>query len=336
MELLLTGATGFVGRNLLLRLIPDARFSRIILPVRDPEKLKMQLSMELRDAMTMDQLGDRLQIVKVSGDAWEIPGRVRPDLAIHAAGRLFGREREGYFQTNMQGSLNLARQLPEITRMIVLSSLAAGGPTPKGKESRSMDHDDAPFSFYGASKLAMEKRLQEKLGSRLLILRPPMVLGARDTATVPLFQMAKGVVRVKPGFQPKQYSWIAVDDLCDALLAAAMSQWPDDRKPFYLTGSGSITDTMLLATAAEVIAARGITLPLPHAVIQGVSILLDSIPALREAVPSLGRDRVREILPNRWVCDGSEFAKAFDWKPRRGFAETLKATAEWLKNRDKI
>ncbi len=331
MELLLTGATGFVGRNLLLRLIPDGRFSRIILPVRDPKKLKIQLSSELGDGMTLDQLGDRVQIIKVSGDAWEISGRVRPDLAIHAAGRLFGREREGYFQTNVQGSLNLAMQLPEATRMIVLSSLAAGGPTPKGEESRSMDHEDAPVSFYGASKLAMEKRLREKLGSRLLILRPPMVLGPRDTATVPLFQMAKGVVRVKPGFQPKQYSWIAVDDLCDALLAAAMSQWPDDRKPFYLTGSGSITDALLLATAAEVIAAKGVTLPLPHALIQGISLLVDSIPSLREAVPSLGRDRVREILPNRWVCDGSEFAKAFDWTPSRGFTETLQATAGWLK-----
>ncbi len=335
MQLLITGSTGFVGRNLLLHLLAEkegGRWSRIILPVRDPKKLHMQLAGEKVETDA------RLQICQVSGDAWELPAAIRPDLVIHAAGRLFGREREGYFRTNVEGSLKLAEQLPQHARMIALSSLSAGGPTPLSAEVRTIEHEDAPISFYGASKLAMERELKELLGERLLLLRPPMILGPRDTATVPLFHMAKGRLRVKPGMRPKKYSWIAVDDLCEALLAAAFSSWEgrEVSQPFYLVAEESITDKQLLAGAADALRCRGMTLPMPQMMIQWASLVIDSVPAWREAVPSLGADRVREILPQRWMADGRPFAELFTWRSRRGLAETLRATAEWLKSQGKI
>ncbi len=337
MELLITGSTGFVGRNLLLRLLAEERWNRwgkIILPVRDPEKLRVQLAGE---GIEISAPGGRLQICQVSGDAWELPPSIRPDLVIHAAGRLFGRDRKEYFKTNVEGGLNLAAQLPEGTRMILLSSLAAGGPTPDGGEARIIGDEDVPVSFYGASKLAMERELRAMLGERLLVLRPPMVLGPRDAATLPLFQMAGGWLRVKPGFAPKQYSWIAVDDLCEAILIAASSPWPRNQsRLFYLASGGVITDTQLLETAAEVIGCKGVTLPLPQALIQVVALVLDSVPSWRGAVPSLGRDRVKEILPNRWVADGRDFSEKFKWQPGRDLSKTLEETAKWLREQGKI
>ena len=336
MELLLTGSTGFVGRNLLLKLIAEERWGRIILPVRDPEKLRNQLHEELGEGIEDD---DRLHIFRVDGDAWKLPSSVRPDLVIHAAGRLFGRERAGYFQTNVEGSLALAAQLPESARVLVLSSLAAGGPTPSGAHSRTPDHEDAPVSFYWASKLAMERELKAMLGARLLVLRPPIVLGPRDAATVPLFQMVKGPLRMKPGLRPKHYSWIAIDDLCLAILAASVAEWhgkQNGHQSFYLEGTGTITDTQLLMTAAEALGRRGVTFPVPQALIRLASLAIDTVPSWRESVPSLGRDRVKEILPERWVADGRTFADQFDWLPRRGLAETLRETAEWLQAQGKI
>ncbi len=339
MELLLTGSTGFVGRNLLLKLLAERQWSRIILPVRDPKKLKLQLRGELWEDGKGDSVTARLQIFGVTGDAWELPSSVRPDLVIHAAGRLFGREQAGYFQTNVKGSLALAAQFPESARVIVLSSLAAGGPTPNGAPARTLDHADAPVSHYGASKLAMERELRAVLGGRLLVLRPPMVLGPRDAATVPLFQMVKGPFWIKPGLRSKHYSWIAVGDLCDALLAASLVEWPGNQnadRSFYLGAKETITDTQLLTTAAEVLGRRGVTFPVPYALIQLASMAIDAVPSWREAVPSLGRDRVKEILPERWVADGTDFARQFDWQPRKGLSETLRETAGWLQAQGKI
>ncbi|MFZ4716881.1 MAG: NAD-dependent epimerase/dehydratase family protein [Chthoniobacterales bacterium] len=331
MELLLTGSTGFVGRNLLLRLTSDPGLSRIILPVRDPEKLRLQLAGEgISDA--------RFHICRVTGDSWELPQGISPDLVVHAAGLLFGRRREDYFQTNVEGSLRLAAGLPRTARVIVLSSLAAGGPTPRDAEARGIHHEDRPVSLYGASKLTMERELRNRLGRRLLILRPPMVLGPRDAATLPLFKMAAGPIRIKPGFAPKHYSWIDVGDLCSAILAVAKAAIPDWQAhgPFYLGSDQRITDSELIATAAEVIEARGVTLSVPQIAIQLASLAVDAVPAWRVAAPSLGRDRVREILPSRWVCDGSVFPELFGWKPSKNLFQSLAETASWLRNGGRI
>jgi nucleoside-diphosphate-sugar epimerase len=330
MELLLTGSTGFVGRNLLLRLSASPAWSRIWLPVRDPEKLRAQLEGEGID-------DPRMVPCRVGGDLWQLPSDAVPDLAIHAAGLLFGRRREDYFSTNVEGSLRLAAQLPRTCRMILLSSLAAGGPTPAGSERRTMDHEDKPVSWYGASKLTLERELRNRLGRRLFVLRPPMVLGPRDAATVPLFRMARGAVRIKPGFAPKHYSWIDVGALCDAILAAASDLEECERHgPLYLGSEGMITDTDLIATAAEVIGSKGVILPLPQAVIRIASLAVDAVPSWRAAAPSLGIDRVREILPDRWVCDSTPFREAFGWNQGTSLRETLAETASWLKAQGKI
>lgn len=324
MELLLTGSTGFVGRNLLIRLAADPRWERILLPVRDPAKLLSQLAEEGID-------DPRMTPCRVSDDLWQLPSDAAPDLAIHAAGLLFGRRREDYFATNVEGSLRLAAQLPRTCRMILLSSLAAGGPTPRGALSRTTDHEDRPVSWYGASKLTLERELRNRLGHRLLILRPPMVLGPRDTATVPLFRMARGAVRIKPGFARKHYSWISVGGLCDAILALGADPSAGERHgPLYLGAEGTITDSQLIATAGEVIGSKGVLLPVPQGLIRIASWAVDAVPSWRVAVPSLGIDRVREILPDRWVCDPTPFCRAFGWNQEAGLKETLAETAAWL------
>jgi nucleoside-diphosphate-sugar epimerase len=326
MELLLTGSTGFVGRNLLLKLRGDTRWSRILLPVRDPEKLRFQLAGEGLD-------DGRFQPCLVTGNFWELPADCSPDFVVHAAGLLFGRRPEEYFSTNVEGTLRLMARIPRTARVIVLSSQAAGGPTPRGERARTAEHEDRPVSYYGASKLTMERELRNRLGRRLLILRPPMVLGPRDGATLPLFRMAAGAVRMKPGFSPKHYSWIEVGDLCDAILAAmpsAPSDWPG-HGPFYLDSGTVITDSELIATAAGVLGADGVTLRVPQALIRLASVVIDLVPAWRAAVPSLGRDRVREILPDRWVCDGSAFGQRFGWRPSKRLEEALAETAAWLR-----
>ena len=330
MELLLTGSTGFVGRNLLLRLAEDSAWSRIILPVRDPEKLHAQLAGEgISD--------NRFVPVPVSDDLWQLPPDAAPDLVIHAAGLLFGRRKEDYFGTNVDGSIRLVAQLPRTCRVILLSSLAAGGPTPAGADRRTIDHEDRPVSWYGASKLTLERELRNRLGRRPLILRPPMVLGPRDAATVPLFRMARGAVRIKPGFAPKHYSWIEVGALCEAILAAARNPGECERPgSHYLGGEETITDAELIGTAADVIGSKGFTLPVPQATIRIASLVVDAVPRWRAAAPSLGIDRVREILPDRWVCNGKPFADQFGWHQTKNLRETLAETAAWLKGEAKI
>lgn len=327
MNLLLTGSTGFVGRNLLLHALQEKTFSKIILPVRSKEKLLAQLREE-----GFSELPEQLHLCSVKNNVWDLEGAPEAHLVIHCAGLTFSRDRKNYFETHVEGTLQLFAQLAKQTRFVVLSSLSAAGPTPKPHPERQHDHLCSPVSWYGTSKLAMEKALREKYGTQLLIVRPPIILGPRDTATVPLFQMAASPLRMKPGFQTKHYSWIAVDDLCRALLLAATHDWKKiSRRNYFITSTQSITDLELIATTAEVLKKRGLTLPLPHFFLQTISLIADRIPALHQPLQSLGRDRIKEILPNRWVADGSEFQRDFQWQAEKSLRETLEETARWLK-----
>lgn len=327
MNLLITGATGFVGRNLMLHALRDARCESVIACVRNPKKLKDQLCAEgVHDAkVRMVPWGEPL--------AREVP----VDHAVHAAGVLFARDRQAYFSVNVDESMRLIQSLPMTARLVVLSSQSAGGPTPSGQSQRSITDTDAPLTWYGESKLAMEQRLRE-VRPDALVVRPPMILGPRDQATLPLFKMAGGVLRPKPGIKDKSYSWISVNDLVRDLFD--IIQLPDwaiwSVRTMYAASPDSITDRDLVRVAAELMQARGVDLPLPHPVLAVFARLVDAIPALRDATPSLTRDRVKEIFADRWVVDASDFRQLAGSRKYQSLRETMDETLRWYQHAGQI
>jgi len=315
MKLLLTGATGFVGRNCLLQALEA--YDEIFAPVRTAEKLRAQLSAEGRDAAH-----PKLRILPADPKGWP---PISADHAVLGAGVLFARNRDEYFSTNVDWTLAVLRALPDKCRTVVLSSLSAGGPTPHGQAARTETDSDVPITWYGESKLALEKAVRSEFSDRLVtILRPPMILGARDAATLPLFRMAANPLRIKPGLRTKNYSFLAVDDLVEAIFSTLDAD-PLPAENFYVAAPEPITDWQLIAGAAKACHARGTTLPIPQTAVRLLSAIVDAVPALRASTPSLTRDRAREIWPDRWVVDGTKFSRLTGWEAKRGLTETLQA-----------
>ena len=307
--LLVTGATGFVGRNLLLREISQG--TQILAPVRDAKKLRAQLEIEGFDPASVTPLDPE-------PENW--PSGIHPTHALLSAGVLFARNRDEYFATNVDWTLRILEALPESARVVILSSQSAGGPTPHGRAARTESDADTPLTWYGKSKLALERALQSQKNRRICILRPPMILGARDTATLPLFKMALGLIRTKPGLRRKEFSFLSVDDVVEAVQSAWSFESPG---PHYISAHRTITDWELIDTAARAAGGKGVTLPIPIAVVKAMSLLVDSIPSLRRSAPSLTRDRAKEIWADRWVVDSTAFRRATGWQSRQDLAEAL-------------
>jgi nucleoside-diphosphate-sugar epimerase len=321
MNLLLTGATGFVGRNLLLRAI--ARRWRVYAPVRDPAKLRAQIVAEGVDGSLVESL---------PADPANWPAHLSVDAAMHCAGALFERDLETYLETNVDWTQRVVSRLPRGCPTVVLSSQSAGGPTPEGQAARSESDPDNPVSDYGESKLRMERVLLRSGRRRLVILRPPMVLGPRDSAELQLFEMARGLFRTKPGWKTKHYSFIACDDLLNAMDVALENVSTLGGRSYYVASMQRFSDIQLLDTAAACMKAKGFNVPLPHALVSGVSRVVDATPSLRKKLPSLGRDRVREILQDRWVVDPTRFSEATGWKASRSLAATLDEACRYYKS----
>ncbi|MEI8293744.1 MAG: NAD(P)-dependent oxidoreductase [bacterium] len=313
--LLLTGATGFVGRNVLVK--EAAKGTCILAPVRDVARLHAQLASEGISSANVVPLA-------TEPSTW---GKIQPTHALLSAGVLFARTRQEYQLVNVDWTLEVLKALPSSCRTVILSSQAAGGPTPAGCQARNEDHPDLPITHYGKSKLELETRvLRSSAKQHVTILRPPMILGARDNAILPLFKMASGLVRPKPGLRTKTYSFIDVEDLMQAVEAA----WTcSERGPFYIASKRTVTDVELIQIAARIVGIRGFTVPTPQILIQCLSFWVDAIPHLRNSAPSLTRDRARDIWVNQWVVDSSRFREQTNWQPACTVEQALQRAYEF-------
>ena len=314
--LLVTGATGFVGRNLLIRAARER--APILAPVRNREKLLRCIE---EDGIPRGSVTP----LPAEPAEWDATS---PSHAVLGAGVLFARSRAEYFATNVDWTLRVLRALPPECRAVVLSSQSAGGPTPDGCAERSEQDPDSPVTWYGESKLELERVIAREFPGRpITILRPPMILGARDSATLPLFKMARGPVRTKPGLKRKEFSFLAVEDVVAAIYAAFEL---NERGPFYIGSDRPISDFELLSSAARAAGGKGVTLPVPLTVVRLLAAFVDAIPSLREATPSLTRDRAREIWPDRWVVDSSAFRRLSGWRPTLSLDEALLSACRYF------
>ncbi len=327
MRLLLTGATGFVGRNVLLTALREARYTEILVPVRSREKLRAQF---LGDGF--DTVPSIVTPIITSAPDWKLDGIGKVDHVIHSAGVIFARTREEYFRTNVEGTLSLLRKLEKPGRVLLLSSQAAAGPC-RGTRTLKEGDPESPLTWYGESKLEMERLVAAEFPLLdYLSLRPPMIFGPRDQATLPLFKMVRRPLHFKPGFRSKYYSYVSVQDLVTAIFAALDSTVDFRGLPsryFFVAQDHPISDRQLLTWSAEASGRRGFVLSIPQPLLWGISRVIDTVPTWRATIPNLSVDRAKEIWPDRWVCSSAAFQQKFKWKPVDDLKATLKATREW-------
>jgi nucleoside-diphosphate-sugar epimerase len=186
-----TGATGFIGRNLVADLV--ARGVEVVAVGRPLDRASLANAFSGVDAV------------------------------VHLAG-LVSAVREQEFSTV---NVELTRVVAEAARasgvrLIHVSSLAAAGPAP-ASAPRSEDDPPAPVTAYGRSKLEGERLLAAMPDLRWVILRPAIVYGPGDRAMLPLFRLARWGVLPLVGRPGAAYTAIHVADLIRALVAALES-----------------------------------------------------------------------------------------------------------------
>lgn len=312
--ILLTGATGFVGRHVAEELLRQG-FKTIAL-ARRPEALE-DLS---QNGLTVIQ-GD---LHPASAD-FKLPPL---DAVIHLAGLIKARSAQEFNDVNCGGTTVLLNALAKQTncRLVLVSSISARGPN----ASPVSLNGTAPVSHYGKSKLAAEDLVRARWPeAQTVIFRPPVVYGPGDTATLSLFRFMKRGIFPRLGVTPTRVSFVFVRDLARLLIQAATTPQINLGPHYPEDGSGGYAQADFVALAENVFARRLHTPFVPLWLVASLSQISESWGRLSGTTAFFSRDKYAELKEPYWFCSSASCFEAFPIKNVTGLKEGLRVTKNW-------
>ena len=270
MKILVTGANGFVGAHLCEKLLNEGH--SVYALVRSPKKFT--ISTHPRLFVIQGDL-DQEQLTWMTSLPQDL------ETVIHAAGIVHSFSIEEFYRVNSSGTENLINHLKNKFRFlhfILISSLAACGPG-TGIKSRNEDDINKPISIYGQSKKRAEEILLKLSPEEwvLSVIRPPMVIGPRDSAVLDIFKMVKAGIIILPGrdSKTKLYSFVCVFDLVDTILLIINSK---KSGVFFSANPKTIKFNQLILEIKKQLHKKWIFyLPLPLVLVRALTIILNFI-----------------------------------------------------------
>ena len=318
---LVTGGQGFIGSHLCGRLLAAGHQVRVLArPGSDPGHLA------------------GLDVTFVRGDLTDAgdlgPAVAGVDWVFHLAGALKGFCPEDLLRVNRDGTRKLVAACqshnPQLSRFLLVSSLAAAGPSPAGGQPLPATASPHPLTWYGESKLAAE---QVVAGSALpwTILRPPVVFGPRDRDVFSYFQLANRGLLPIPGHAARHYSLIYAPDLADGLLRAAETPAAQGEL-FPLTGPEIVTWLELGQKIALALGRSGRVLQLPEGLVRTCGRVADWAARAGGRPQIFSSQKVIEMLAPAWVATPATARRLLDWSAPTPLDEALALTVRWYRD----
>ncbi|WP_419757698.1 NAD-dependent epimerase/dehydratase family protein [Acidisoma sp.] len=303
-----TGATGFLGRHLVPAL--TARGFRVRILVRDnnPRSDWQTPAVET----VPGQMEDAASLAALVADA---------DVVIHMAGLTRARSRREFLGVNGDGARRLgeavARHAPD-AHLIGVSSLAARAPQ---------------LSAYAESKRAGEQALAATFPGRLSILRPPVIYGPWDRATLGIFRFATLPVVPVPGSRSSRIAMIHAADAAAAIAALAAREDAPGGSVYALadTRPDGYAPREILAAAAEALGTRPRFLPLPDPLVRFSGRAATLLNSWRGSPAIFSAGKAREIVHPDWAVTPRELLPSAIAVPSIGLRGGFASTVAWYR-----
>jgi len=317
---LITGATGFVGSQLVEALA--ARGVPIRALVRRPDRARRLA--ELGAEQVPGDLGDEAALARaVEGTS----------VVFHLAAATRARSAREYEEANAAGTRRLmeavraARRPPR--RVVYLSSLAAAGPSTDGRPVAPGD-PPRPLTAYGRSKLAGEEAcLAAADAVEVVVLRAPAVYGPRDRDLLAFFRLAaRGLVPVPAGPE-RRIQLLHVADLAEALVSGATS--PGAAGIYHVADSRPYAWSEVARLVARAVGREARLVRLPPAAFAAAAAVSEWAAALAGRATIFNRDKARELLAPGWLCETETARRDLGFEARIPLPQGLTETAAWYR-----
>lgn len=286
---LLTGATGFIGRHLTRHLLDLGHPVHAL--VRPASAARAQLDPRCR--VIVAELADRPALAAALTEVGHV---------VYGAGAVRGGAAADFQAANVAGVRHLVEALgatPQAPPLVLISSLVASRPA---------------LSDYALSKHDGEAVLHAAPALCWSILRPPAVYGPGDTELQPLFELIRRGIALRPGPPGQRLALLHVDDLVRAIGAALLA--PEAcRGATYAIDDGRSQGYSWAEIAAAITRRRVREVAVPGALLGAAGRINRLAARVFGYLPMLTPGKARELQQATWLCDNSPFTLATGWQP---------------------
>lgn len=319
-KVLITGGNSFLGSHLADKLTKEGiNVSCLVRKTSDLSSLK-QCPAEVCCA----EMSDDKQLAQVLQNI---------DAVFHIAAVKRAKTKKEYFDINETATENMVKaciKSGSVKRFIYISSVAVSGPSQNG-EPITENTPCNPITYYGASKLAGEKAV-EKYMNKLpsTILRPPAIYGPRDKDIYQFFKTIN--LHIKPLFTggKRFFNLTYVEDVVNGIILAAKSEQAAG-KTYILCDDNHYTQEFVLATIAETLNKKPVTIYIPQWLFMSIAYLNEGTSFIAGSAALLNRQKAKELLAINWLCNPVKIKKELGFTGSFSLKEGIKKTYEWYK-----
>ena len=323
MRILVTGATGIIGKPL-IPLLKQNGFL-ILTTTREIENYNIPQDSSLTDTAFFDLSADENDYeVLLEGI----------DVVIHLAAKVHDvsiskNDSEKYFKINSDGTEKLAKQasLHGVKRFIFLSSIKVNGESnisdAKGKILAFNEGDDPhPQGAYAKSKLEAEdaiRKICHESEMDYVILRPTLVYGSGVRANfLSLIDAVNKNYPLPLASIKNKRSLLYVGNLIHAIMLSV--SYPEKANRIFLVSDTDISVPELVRKIASLLGKRALLFYFPVNWLKTLGNITGNRPII---------DRLTESL----LADASLIRKDLHWEPLYSFDEAMQETLDWYLQR---
>jgi len=317
MKICVTGASGFIGKELCVQLLKEKY--NVVATVRNIKSSIFSLHKNLKISEVTN--------IDINCDWSETLSGV--NCIIHCAARVHVMKEnkkdalEIYRKINVEGTRNLAEQAFRVgvKRLIFLSTIKVNGEKTSGSYFKNTD-TPSPKDTYSISKWEAEKALQEisqKTGLEVVIVRVPLVYGkeVKGNFLRLLNIVAKGIPLPFSKVRNLR-SFLGIDNLI-AFLIHCIDHPKASGQTFLLSDNEDISTRDLIKKLAKAMQKPPRLFPVP-------------IFFLRFLGKVIGKSLEMDRAINCLQIDSSYAYKFLGWKPTTSLNEGLFKTVQWYLN----
>lgn len=320
-RVLVSGATGFVGSHLVDRLVEQNKSVRCLVRKTSDLKYLQHPSIELVYG-GLDPTTD-----------WD-SALEGVDTIYHVAGKTFARRAQDYFAVNHKGTETVVaaalKRRQNIRRFVLISSLAAAGPSPDGILINESSPNN-PITPYGRSKLAGEEAVLAVADLLpITIVRPPAVYGPRDYGVYEFFKMIAGGMFPMIGNYDKRVSLVHVRDLARGIVLAGESDQSRGRT-YFVSSEEAYSMAAIAGTIAKLLGKKPRRIPIPRSIAYAVALGAEAFAAVTRKPPVINRDKVTDLSQRCWGCSIDRAKADLGYQQLIPLEAGLKETIDWYK-----